>query len=85
MINENAWKTGEKVIKKTIVICIADFEIIDLKDQKCHTKWKIIEEGDRKIILTNKLELHITQLPKKGNKRERDEGLLNWLNFLEKI
>lgn len=71
-------------LKKTIVICIADFEITDLKDEKCHTKWQIIEEGERKKILTNKLELHIIQLPKKGNKRERDEGLLNWLNFLEK-
>lgn len=79
-----AIKSGESysLLKKTIVILIADFEIEGLRDQKCHTKWSIIEENERLKVLTDKFELHIIQLPKKGNLHE-DEELLDWLNFLD--
>lgn len=43
----------------------------------------IIEENYRKVILTNKLEIHIMELPKiEGKENEKDE-LLDWLYFLE--
>ena len=50
-------KEGEeyKRLEKTIVILIADFKIKSLEKLEYHTKWKIIEEKDRKIIFTDKL------------------------------
>ena len=46
-------------------------------------KQKIIEEKNRKIILTEKFEIDIIELPKiEGKEKDRDE-LLDWLCFLE--
>ena len=70
-----------EILKKTIVILITDFEIGSPKEERCHTKWRIIEDKERKRVLTEKLELHIIQLPKKGNMEESE--LLDWLEFLE--
>ena len=80
-------KSGEdyKKLKRTIVILIADFEIEKLKELGFHSKWQIIENKKRKIILTDDLELHIIELPKVY--REKAEGkeikLKEWLQFLE--
>ena len=38
----NTWK----------IILIADFEVKELEEQEYHSKWKIIEEKERKKILT---------------------------------
>lgn len=48
-----------------------------------HTKWKITEENDKKIILTDKLEIHIIELPKVSESEENKEELIDWLTFLE--
>ena len=48
-----------------------------------HSSWKIIEERERKIILTNKLEIHIIELPKIKEKESKKDKLLDWLYFLE--
>ena len=75
-------KESEKngLLKKAIVILIANFELENLKEiSKFHTKWQIREEDFRKIILTDTLEIHIIELPKlvkqlrenKGNKKDK--------------
>lgn len=77
-------KKGDKygVLPKTIVILIANFKLDNLKEiSKFHTKWQIREEKDRRIILTDTLEIHIIELPKiinqlsgnKENKREKEK------------
>ena len=48
-----------------------------------HSSWKIIEERERKIILTYKLEIHIIELPKIKEKESKKDKLLDWLYFLE--
>lgn len=78
-------KKGEnyKILEKTIVILIADFKLKELQEIGYHSSWKIIEENHRKVILTNKLEIHIIEIPKiEDNENEKDE-LLDWLYFLE--
>jgi len=79
-------KKGEdyKQLKRTIVILIADFEIEELKNIKYHSKWKIIEENERKYILTEDLEFHIIQLSKmyKLNAEGKEKKLIEWLYFL---
>ena len=45
---------------------IVNFEIKKLKELGYHSKWKIIEEKERKLILTEHLELHIIEIPKKS-------------------
>ena len=74
-----------KELKRTIVILIANFEIIDLKDLGFHTKWKIIEEKERKIILTEDLELNIIEMPKvhKLKATGKEKKLKEWISFLE--
>ena len=83
-------KESEKysVLRKAIVILIANFELEKLKEiPKFHTKWQIREEEYRKIILTDTLEIHIMELPKlekqlsknKGNKKDK---LALWSMFI---
>ena len=78
-------KKGDKygVLLKTIVILIANFKLERLKEiERFHTKWQIREEKDRRIILTDTLEIHIIELPKlikrlskeKGDKIENEES-----------
>lgn len=79
-------KKGEEYdnLNRTIVILIADFELKELQGLDYFTKWKIIDENGRKVILTHDLELDIIELPKiyKLNE-ERNDKLLDWLYFLE--
>lgn len=76
-------KKGQKYreLEKTIVILIANFEIKGLEDLKYHTEWKIMDRETQKVILTDKFELRIIELPKV--KEEEQEELIDWLLFLE--
>lgn len=79
------FKAGQQYseIKKTISILIANFNLKRLKGLEYHTNWKIIDEKERKVILTDTFEIRIIELPKiKGKEKEKDE-LLDWLFFLE--
>lgn len=51
-------------LKRTIIILIANFKIKHINDLPFHSRWKIIEEKDRKIVLTEDFELNIIELPK---------------------
>lgn len=51
-------------LQKTIAIFITNFEMKGLEGLEYHTEWKIIDEGTRKVILTDKLEFHIIEIPK---------------------
>jgi len=77
-------KKGEEysTLKRTIVILIADFEVKSIKELEYHTKWKLIEEKERKVILTDKLEIHIIELPKLKGREEEQGELLDWLFFI---
>ncbi len=77
-------KKGNKYenLQKTIVILIADFKVEGLEELEYITKWKIIEEKNRKLILTDKLEFIIIELPKIIEDEARSE-LIDWLSFLE--
>ena len=70
-------------LEKTILILIADFEIEGIKEIEYHSSWKLIEEKGRKEILTNKLEIHIIELPKIQREKGKEDKLLDWLYFLE--
>ena len=72
-----------ELLEKAIVILITNFEIKELKELEYHSSWKIIEENKRKIILTNKLEIHIIELPKIIKEENKEDELLDWLYFLE--
>lgn len=72
-------------LPKTIAILIADFEIEKLKNiPKYYTKWQIREEEYQKIVLTDRLELYIIELPKTvyDIKKESNKKLMSWMKFL---
>ena len=73
------------VLKRTIAILIADFEIPSLKELGYYTDWKLIETENRKVILTDAIEIVIIELPKiyRLKEEEQDKELLDWLYFLE--
>ena len=70
-------------LKRTIVVLIANFNVSKIKNMQYHTKWKIIEEKQRKNILTNKLEFHIIQLRKIKENENMDNELIDWLTFIK--
>ncbi len=72
-------------LNKTIGVLIVNFEIKKLKELGYHSKWKIIEEEKRKLILTEDLEIHIIEIPKIYNikEKEQEEELVKWINFIE--
>lgn len=76
-------RTGEdyEKLSKTIVILITNYEIKNI-DEDYHIKWQIMEV-DRKIILTDKLELHIIMLPRIIGQEKNKDKLLDWLYFIE--
>ena len=80
--NLKSGKDYEK-LKRTIVILIADFEVKGLEKEGYHSKWKIIEEKERKTMLTEDLELHILELPKIEREGIEKTELIKWLKFIE--
>ena len=60
-------------LKRTIGILIVNFEIKKLKELTYHSKWQIIEEKERKLVLTEHLELHIIEIPKIYKIGEKEE------------
>ena len=73
-----------KTLEKVIIILIADFEIEELRGLDYHIVWKIMEtQSGKRIVLTEKLELDIIELPKIIGKEEDKSNLLDWLYFLE--
>lgn len=69
-------------LERTIQILITDFEIKGLEELEYCTKWKIIEDNERKQILTEKFEIDIIQMPKIKEDSSNDK-LLDWLYFIE--
>jgi len=69
-------------LNKAICILISNFKVPSLKHLPYHSSWKIIEENFRQTILTDKLEIHIIELPKIKELTDEDE-LLDWLFFLD--
>ena len=70
-------------LERTIAILIVDFELKGLEEVEYVTKWKIIEEKNRKLILTDKLEIVILELNKIKGKEEVEGELLDWLFFID--
>lgn len=78
--------SGKKysVLKPSISILIANYEIPNLKDiLKYHTKWMLREEEHQNIILTDEIEFHIIELPKLRNANIDKDKLALWLKFIQ--
>ena len=80
----NQLKRGENYnkLQRTICILFINEEIKKLENLPMQTTWKIIETKERKIILTNDLELNIIELPKQ-DKSEVNQELKKWIMFLQ--
>ncbi len=74
-----------KELEKTIVILISDKKIESLKKlEEYHTQWRIIENKNRKEILTDKFEICIIELDKINESKEKtNDKLLDWLYFIK--
>ena len=70
-------------LQRTILILLANFEIGSLKELGFHSRWKIIEEKERKIILTDDFELNIIEMPKVHSLKTtgKEKKLKEWLTF----
>lgn len=80
-------KEGDKYesSRKCIAILIADFRLKKLKEvNKVLTKWNFREEKYSNIILTDKLEIYILELPKYKMKTE-SENVNLWINFMRSL
>ena len=81
-------KKGNKYeeLNKAICIAIINEKIPNLKELQAHTKWQIREEKIRSKILTDKLEIHIIEIPKaiEEYKKNKKDKALQWMMFLDK-
>ena len=78
-------KERYETLQRTIAILITDFEIPGLEELGYFTKWKLIETKERKVILTEFMDVDIIELPKiyRLNENEKNNRLLDWMYFLE--
>lgn len=76
-------------LPKTIVILITDFEIKKFSEiSSFHRTWRIYDDK-LEYMLTDKLELHIIEIPKlekalKNNTDISEKDLVNWIKFIKK-
>lgn len=79
-------KVGNKYdnLNKTICIAIINEKIPKFKELKAHTKWQIREEKTHTKILTDRLEIHIIEIPKaiKEYSKNKKDAILQWMMFL---
>ena len=81
-------KSGQDydLLKRTICILIADFEIDKLKClEEFYTRWRITNTKHSGVELTDKLDIVIIELSKMDKKESytiEEEKVLNWCNFL---
>ena len=73
-----------KVLKPTISILIADYQITNLKHiSKYHTIWNLREKDFSDTILTNDIEMHILEIPKINDNEMLKDELVQWLRFIK--
>ena len=70
------------VLNRCISVIFLENGIPKLSELPAHTKWQIKESENGKILLTDKLEIHIITLRKQAKNRE-DEAIQKWLTFFE--
>lgn len=81
-------KSGQDydLLKRTICILIADFEIDNFKRlDEFYTRWRISNTKHKEVELTDKLDIVIIELSKMDKKESyttEEEKVLNWCNFL---
>ena len=79
-------KEGDKYkdIKRTISIVIMGENLKKLKDIKnYHTKWSLVEQKRKDLILTEDIEIHVLELKKMKALTNKKDELRLWLMFLE--
>ena len=72
--------------KKVVIIAIIDFELEITKEiEKMETKWRIREDENTEIILTDALEIHIIELSKTKREYEtnKENRKVQWMMFLD--
>ncbi len=73
-------------LEKTLAILITDYEIEEIKEVKKYlSKWNIREEDYPEIILTDRLEFFIMELPKfnKYKNKAKNKQVNLWAKFIE--
>ena len=72
--------------KKVVIIAILDFDLEITKGiEKMETKWRIREDENTKLILTDALEIHIIELSKikREYKKNKENRKVQWMMFLD--
>lgn len=76
-----------KELNKVISVIIIDYELKKLEEiEDLHTEWKIKEvKTGKDILLTDKLEIHIIELPKvkKAIEKDKNNKLAQWMMFID--
>ena len=83
---DNKISSGQsyKVLKPSISILIADYELDELKDiSKYHTIWNLREKEFCEKIITKNIEMHVLEIPKIENMEILNDELAQWLKFIE--
>lgn len=80
-------RKGENYVKleRTILIAIVDFDIKQFINEEYHTKWRIREDKNKELILTNNFKIHIIEI-KKAKKfldENKDDKIAKWMSFFD--
>ena len=81
-------KVGEKYVeaKDSIAILIANFELAKHKEvKKILTEYEMREKDYGNIVLTDKVEIYILELPKIERIKSEDKNLNLWIKFIKDL
>ena len=81
-------KVGEKYVeaKDSIAILVANFELDKHKEvKKILTEYEMREKDYGNIVLTEKIKVHILELPKIERMKSEDKNLNLWIKFIKDL
>jgi len=70
------------VLNRCISVIFLEQKLPHLKELPIHSQWQILEKENGKILLTDRLEIHIIEMVKEA-KSSDDKEIKKWLTFLK--
>ena len=70
-------------IKPTIAVLITCYKLDEIKEiSRYHTSWSLREDKETDVILTDKFQIHVLEIPKVKDIEIQTDELAQWMSFI---